>query len=181
MLYYKSDCDGDPRLVRMQGLAIADHPLGPFKKHPLNPVINSGHETTLFPFRDGIAALVTRDGNEHNTIQFAKDGVNFEIVSLVELMPAAAGPFIPDAFTNTADGRGITWGLSHFTNVTTWDTNHAALARFDCDLSLDVHDSDMKHHHVYHRPEVYYRQGLNQKQRQRLMDATSTLRNCEGR
>jgi len=37
-LYYKSDCDGDPRLVRMQGLAIADHPLGPFKKHPLNPV-----------------------------------------------------------------------------------------------------------------------------------------------
>ena len=24
-LYYKSDCDGDPRLVRMQGLAIADN------------------------------------------------------------------------------------------------------------------------------------------------------------
>ena len=27
-LYYKSDFDGDPLLVRMQGLAIADHPLG---------------------------------------------------------------------------------------------------------------------------------------------------------
>ena len=64
-LYYKSDFDGDPCLVRMQGLAIADNPLGPFKKHPLNPVINSGHETTLFPFKEGIAALVTRDGNEH--------------------------------------------------------------------------------------------------------------------
>ena len=42
-LYYKADADGDPRLVRMQGLAIADNPLGPFEKHPLNPIINSGH------------------------------------------------------------------------------------------------------------------------------------------
>ncbi|MEM9261681.1 MAG: glycoside hydrolase, partial [Bacteroidota bacterium] len=57
-LYYKSDYDGDPQLVRMQGLAIADNPLGPFTKHPLNPVINSGHETSLFPFGTGIAALV---------------------------------------------------------------------------------------------------------------------------
>ena len=31
-LYYKSDCDGDPQLVRMQGLAIADHPLGPVQE-----------------------------------------------------------------------------------------------------------------------------------------------------
>ncbi|RMG03916.1 MAG: glycoside hydrolase, partial [Planctomycetota bacterium] len=43
-LYYKSDFDGDPRLVRMHGLAIADDPLGPFHKHPLNPIMNSGHE-----------------------------------------------------------------------------------------------------------------------------------------
>ncbi|MCP4612203.1 MAG: family 43 glycosylhydrolase [Planctomycetes bacterium] len=167
-LYYKSDCDGDPRLIRMQGLAIADHPLGPFKKHPLNPVINSGHETTLFPFKGGIAALVIRDGNEHNTVQFAKDGMNFEIASIVELMPAAAGPFIPDAFTDTKDGRGITWGLSHFTNVTTWDRNHAALVRFDCDLSRDLNDPEMKRHHIYHRPEVYYKQGLSAKQRRRI-------------
>jgi len=169
-LYYKSDCDGDPRLVRMQGLAIANHPLGPFRKHPLNPVINSGHETTLFLFKDGIVALVIRDGNEHNTVQFAKDGVNFEIASIVELMPAAAGPFVPDAFTDTKNGRGITWGLSHFTNVTTWDKNHAALARFDCDLSLDLDDPQMKRHHVYHKPEVYYRQGLTPRQRKRVME-----------
>ncbi|RME69520.1 MAG: glycoside hydrolase, partial [Verrucomicrobia bacterium] len=53
-LYYKVDFDKRPHLnpskVRMHGLAIADDPLGPFRKHPLNPVMNSGHETTLFPF-----------------------------------------------------------------------------------------------------------------------------------
>lgn len=175
-LYYKSDCDGDPRLVRMQGLAIADDPLGPFKKHPLNPVINSGHETTLFPFKGGMAALVHGDGNEHNTIQFAKDGVNFEIASIVELMPIAGGPFIPDAFTNPQDGRGITWGLSHFTNYMGWSQNHAILTRFDCDLSQDLHDPDMKRHRPHVRPDQYFKQGLNQKQRRRIFEANREIR-----
>lgn len=174
-LYYKSDFDGDPRLIRMQGLAIADHPLGPFEKHPLNPVINSGHETTLFPFQDGIAAFVIKDGNEHNTIQFAKDGVNFEIASFVEMMPVAGGPFIPDAFTNTKNGRGITWGISHFTNVTNWDTNHAVLTRFDCDLSQDIHDPEMKTHHVYFKPEIFYQQHLSQTQRKRIHEENHNL------
>ncbi len=169
-LYYKSDFDGDPRLVRMQGLAMADHPLGPFKKHPLNPVINSGHETTLFPFKEGIAALVIRDGNEHFTVQYAEDGVNFHIASITSLMPNAAGPFIPDAFTNTKNGRGITWGLSHFTNATTWSQNHSILARFDCDLSLDLHDPIMKQASDHYRPEIYFQQGLTPKQRKRIMD-----------
>lgn len=169
-LYYKSDFDGDPRLIRMQGLAIADHPLGPFEKHPLNPVINSGHETTLFPFQEGIAAFVIKDGNEHNTIQFAKDGVNFEIASFVEMMPVAGGPFIPDAFANTKNGRGITWGISHFTNVTNWNTNHAVLTRFDCDLSLDIHDPEIKTHHVYFKPEIFYQLKLSNTQRARILE-----------
>ena len=66
---------------------MADNPLGPFEKHPLNPVISSGHETSLFPFKEGIAALVYKDGPEHNTIQYAEDGVNFSIASITELMP----------------------------------------------------------------------------------------------
>ncbi|EIJ40771.1 beta-fructosidase, levanase/invertase [Galbibacter orientalis DSM 19592] len=174
-LYYKSDFDGKPELIRMQGLATADNPFGPFTKNNLNPVLTSGHETTLFPFKEGIAALSIRDGNEHNTIQYAKDGVNFEIASIVELMPAAAGPYIPDAFTNTKSGRGITWGISHFTNATTWDKNHAILARFDCDLSLDLNDVDMKKHHVYHRPEVYFKQGLNERQKERITTENDKL------
>lgn len=176
-LYYKSDFQGKPNLVRMQGLATAENPLGPFTKNPLNPVLASGHETTLFPFKQGIAALTIRDGNEHNTIQFAKDGVNFEIAALVELMPAAAGPFIADAFTNTKDGRGITWGLSHFTNATVWSENHAILARFDCDLSQDIDDQRMKKHHVYHRPEEYFKQGLTKAQRERIEEDNKKVLN----
>lgn len=175
-LYYKSDCDGDPKLVRMQGLATADDPLGPFTKCPLNPVINSGHETTLFPFKEGIAALVIKDGNEHHTIQYAKDGINFEIASIVSLMPTAGGPFIPDAFTNTKYGRGITWGISHLTTVTDWKTNHAILLRFDCDLSLDVDDQDMKNHESYYKPDFYYKHGLNQKQRARIKEENEKLK-----
>lgn len=176
-LYYKSDYDGDPRLVRMQGLATADNPLGPFTKCALNPLINAGHETTLFPFKTGIAALVTRDGNEHFTIQYAEDGVNFEIKSIVELMPMAAGPYVPDAFTDTKDGKGITWGVSHFTNYTgDWSKNHGILARFDCDLSREIDDPGMKRHSVYHPVEVYFRQGLNNKQKERIQKENEKLK-----
>jgi len=155
----------------MQGLAIADNPLGPFKKHPLNPVMASGHETTLFPFKEGIAAFTIRDGNEHNTIQYAKDGINFNIASITEFMPNAAGPYIPDAFTNTKNGRGITWGISHFTNVSDWKTNHAILTRFDCDLSLDIHDPDMKKNYVYLKPEFFYKLGLSKTQLKRIKES----------
>ena len=116
-LYYKSEMNDKPEPVRWAGLAIADNSLGPFEKCPLNPVLNSGHETGLFPFKEGIAALVIRYGNEHNTIQFAPDGINFEVASSVSLMPIAPGPYVADAFTDTNDGRGITWGLCHFTGV----------------------------------------------------------------
>ncbi|SMP42625.1 Glycosyl hydrolases family 43 [Neorhodopirellula lusitana] len=174
-LYYKSDFDGDPRLIRMQGLATADNPLGPFTKSPLNPVINSGHETTMFPFQEGIAALVIRDGNEHSTVQYAKDGVNFNIASISLMMPNAAGPYIPDAFTDTKDGRGISWGISHFTNATTWAQNHAILARFDCDLSQDVDDPQMKRTGLYLRPEVHFQQGLGGAQRKRVDEANRAV------
>ena len=170
-LYYKSDFNEKNDLIRMQGLAISDNPLGPFKKCDVNPVITSGHETTLFPFKGGIAALVIRDGNEHNTIQFAPDGINFDIAAITELMPNAGGPFIADAFTNTKDGRGITWGISHFTNYTKWEENHSILVRFDCDLSQDLNDPAMKNNHIYHRPEVYFKQGLNATQLKRIKEA----------
>lgn len=167
-LYYKSDSGKKGDWVRMQGLATADNPLGPFTKYVQNPVINSGHETTLFPFKEGIAALVIRDGNEHNTVQFAKDGINFDIASITTLMPNAGGPFIPDAFTDTKDGRGITWGISHFTSVSTRETNHSILTRFDCDLSLDLDDKSMKRAHINYKPEHYFKHGLNGKQRKRI-------------
>ncbi len=147
--------------IRLQGLAIADDPLGPFEKCPLNPVLNSGHETGLFPFKEGIAALAIRHGNEHNTIQFAPDGINFEIASTVSLMPIAPGPYVPDAFTNTDNGRGITWGLCHFTGV----GKHSILARFDCDLSQDHDAPNMRQTEHWWPPEYYYKSGLGEAMR----------------
>ena len=167
-LYYKSEANGKPRPVRFQGLAIADDPLGPFHKHPLNPVLNSGHETALFPFKEGIAALAIRHGNEHNTIQYAADGVNFEVAASVSLMPIAAGPYVPDAFTNTSYGRGVTWGLSHFTTAGTREKKYSILARFDCDLSLDNDNVWMKEPEHFWPPEFYFHSRVNPAFRQEL-------------
>ena len=175
-LYYKSDFDAKP-LVRMQGLAIADDPLGPFVKHPLNPIINSGHETGIFPFKKGVAALVYKDGPEHNTIQYAEDWVNFEIVSITELMPYAASFFMPDASLDNGDGRGVTWGMAHFLNCNRKEKGRlcSKLVRFDCDLSLDVHDPAMKEPRVDYAPEVYYQHGLSPQQKERIAAENAKL------
>ena len=180
-LYYKSDFDTNRGCVRMQGLATADDPRGPFTKHPLNPVLNSGHETTLFPFREGIAALAIRDGNEHFTIQYAADGVNFDVAAISELLPVAAGPYVPDAFTDTGDGRGITWGLCH--NISagklgTAGNQCSVLMRFDCSLSRDHRDPELKKHCHYPTPDVYYRFGLTAEQRKRIGEACRAAANA---
>ncbi|WP_341227904.1 hypothetical protein [uncultured Arcticibacterium sp.] len=129
----------------------------------------------MFPFKDGIAALVIRDGNEHNTIQYAPDGVNFKIAAISEFLPTAAGPYIPDAFTNTKNGQGITWGISHLTNVTTWENNHSILLKFDCDLSQKLDDPEMKRAHNYFKPEFYYKMGLSKKQKERIEKENNSL------
>lgn len=164
-LYYKSDMNVRPQSIRAQGLAIADDPLGPFEKCALNPVLNSGHETGLFPFKEGIAALAIRHGNEHNTIQYAEDGINFEVASSVSLMPAAPGPYVPDAFTDTKDGQGITWGLCHFTGVGVRPDRHSILARFDCDLRQHADDRGMRDTEHYWPPEFYFHSGLGKEDR----------------
>lgn len=171
-LYYKSAFNRPHNKWVAGGLAIANDPLGPFEKHRLNPVLNSGHEVALFPFKKGVAALVIVDGTEHSTIQYAEDWVNFEIAATSVLMPVAAGPSVPDAFTNTTDGRGITWGLSHFINAGKKPTQHSILARFDCDLSQDLHDPVMKKTRPWLSPEVYFGQGISKQQRQRIKDSS---------
>ncbi len=149
-LYYKSDVwlqdargesvaqvrhDGSNArdIHRMHGVAIAAQPEGPFTKSPLNPITNSGHETTLFPYREGIAALIIKDGPEKNTVQYAPDGLNFSVQAHIVQPPVAGGPFCADAFTDTGDGRGITWGLCHIVG-----SGNGFLLRFDCDLSRDI-------------------------------------------
>ncbi|AWV99283.1 glycoside hydrolase family 117 protein [Arcticibacterium luteifluviistationis] len=168
-MYYKAAYNKWPKIrdkyAVAHGLVTADNPLGPFIKHPLNPVLTSGHETTYFPFKGGVAALAIKDGNERETMQYSEDGVNFKIASVLSLTPTAAAPFTPDAFTNTKDGRGVTWGLCHFINAGEQGKQHSIIARFDCDLSLDDNDPFFKNTGVWHKPEVFFNQGMGSHQR----------------
>lgn len=157
-LYYKGSpiktTQKELKIIRAQGLAIASDPYGPFEKHPLNPVINSGHETCMFPFKNGVAAIVSLDGPEKNTIQFAEDGVNFRPVSHIQMPPIAPGPFVKDAFADNADGKGITWGLMHV-NIDEPSNFYTKLMRFDCDLSLEVDWQKFKQNNLRHNEAVY--------------------------
>ncbi|MFI3333467.1 MAG: family 43 glycosylhydrolase [Rikenellaceae bacterium] len=177
-LYYKSDFNDDKFTTRMQGLAIADNPLGPFEKHPLNPVINSGHETGIFPFGKGVAVLVYKDGPEHNTIQYAEDWVNFEVVAISELFPYAASFYIPNEGQEDPNAVGVTWGMAHFINYKSdWGCQASKLVRFDCDLSTEVNDPKMKQHRVQYDPQVYYDQKLTPEQLDRINAETERIRN----
>ncbi len=167
-LYYKSDFNR-PNTVRSQSLAIADNPFGPFTKCEVNPVISSGHETEYFRFKEGIAAILFGDGHEHNTIQYSEDGINFKIASITSLVPEAGGLYDPDAFTNTEYARGITWGLSHILNFMPGKM-YTRLIRFDCDLSLDLHDPELKQNYVRNTYEEHLRHRLSPKQRERIMN-----------
>ena len=160
-IYYKGAFNRPNPVWVALGLATSENPLGPFKKHPLNPVINSGHELCFFPFKEGVAAFSITDGNEHFTVQYAKDWVNFKVASITEMMPLGGNGFIPDAFADNGNGRGITWGICFFRHT----ENCAYLARFDCDLSLDFHDPEMKRNQYPIDPDYYFSKGLTEKQR----------------
>ena len=166
-LYYKSDYNGQPNLIRSQGLAIADNPFGPFEKHPKNPIISSGHETQMFRFKEGIASMLAKDGHENNTIQYSPDGVNFHVASICNFMPIASGVYDPDAFTGVEYAKGITWGISHY-NI--WgDNRHSIMLRFDCDLNIEVNDPLMKQTNPSHTLEELYSRGLKPKQKERIL------------
>jgi len=126
------------------GLAISKFPEGPFKKHPLNPVSASGHEALVWPYKEGVATMITANGPEKNTIQWAKDGVNFEVKSHIVLPPDAAGLFCKDKYTNTKNGLGFTWGISHVPQSKSKPWAH--LIKFKCDLSQEIDD-------LYHKTE----------------------------
>lgn len=117
-LYYKGERMGEKntaggREIRW-GVAIADKPEGPYVKSPYNPITQSGHEICIWPYKEGIAMLSTDDGPERQTIQYAEDGINFEIRSYVSahLLPKAKG--LVKAFDNDAyPTAALQWGLHH--------------------------------------------------------------------
>lgn len=114
-LYFKGEGIGHSNMDSKWGVAIADDPLGPYQKSPLNPITNSGHEVMVWNYAGGVGALLTRCGPEKNTIQFAADGINFQVQSAIISPPQAAGALRIDESQNTAPLAGLSWGLSHVT------------------------------------------------------------------
>ncbi len=162
LIYYKGAPieRGFDIVLRMQGVSFADDPLGPFIASSSNPVINSGHETCAFPWKDGVGILVALDGPEKNTIQWSPDGENFEIQSMIQVPPIAPGPYCPTAFTDDGNGRGFTWGLCHINIDGGGAVKESILARFDCDLSLDVDIQALKRNNLRFRQETYLQRGI---------------------
>ncbi len=119
-LYYKGEQMGEAitfggRQIR-HGVAIADDPKGPYVKSPYNPISNSGHEICVWPYGDGIASLITTDGPEKNTIQWAPDGINFEIMSVIPGVNAHAIGLNRTADTEKEPTEILRWGLTHVYN-----------------------------------------------------------------
>ncbi|WP_109674615.1 glycoside hydrolase family 117 protein [Dyadobacter jejuensis] len=128
-LYYKGEQMGEQitfggRQIR-HGVAIADNPLGPYVKSPYNPISNSGHEICVWPYGGGIAALITTDGPEKNTIQWAPDGINFEIKASIKDAPHAIG-LNRSADTEKEPTEILRWGLTHIYN----NANYQSIMRF---------------------------------------------------
>ena len=129
-LYYKGEQMGEEitwggRQIR-HGVAIADNPLGPYVKSPYNPISNSGHEICVWPYNGGVVSLITTDGPERNTIQYAKDGVNFEIMAAIKGAPHAIG-LNRELTSEENPVQILEWGLTHMYN--SW--HEQSIMRFD--------------------------------------------------
>ena len=114
-LYYKGEGIGHLNLDSKWGVAVAADPFGPYFKSPLNPLTNSGHEVMVWPYAGGVAGLLTRCGPEKNTIQFAPDGLNFEIKASISEPPQAMGALRVSQSENHEPLASLQWGLSHIT------------------------------------------------------------------
>ncbi len=132
-LYYKGEQMGEEilfggRQIR-HGVAVADNPKGPYVKSKYNPISNSGHEICVWPVDGGIASLITTDGPERNTFQWAADGINFEIRGAVKgaNMPHAIGLNRTIEVGGDNPTKIFDWGLSHVYN--SW--HEQSIMRFD--------------------------------------------------
>jgi hypothetical protein len=125
-LYYKGETMGEEmnmggREIK-HGVAIADNVLGPYIKSEYNPISNSGHEVAVWHQNGGIASLITTDGPEKNTIQWAEDGINFHIKSHIKGAPEALGIFRGED-EGTLPNPGLNWGVCHKYDAS-WNWNY---------------------------------------------------------
>ncbi|WP_370978471.1 glycoside hydrolase family 117 protein [Agaribacterium sp. ZY112] len=129
-LYYKGERMGEKitfggREIR-HGVATSDSPFGPFVKSKYNPISNSGHEVVIWHYNGGIGSLITTDGPERNTVQWAQDGINFEILAAIRKAPHAMG-LVRKNDNSSEPFKIFDWGLTHGYK----DWNEQTIRRFD--------------------------------------------------
>ncbi|WP_298531025.1 glycosyl hydrolase [uncultured Algibacter sp.] len=135
-LYYKGERMGERntaggREIRW-GVAIADNITGPYVKSEYNPITHSGHELCVWKYMDGIAMVSSADGPERQTIQYAPDGINFEIMSYVNQVPSAMG-LVTTLDNDKHPTEALSWGLQHLSKNypgKPWWAGDQYLARF---------------------------------------------------
>jgi hypothetical protein len=135
-LYYKGERMGERitcggREIRW-GMAIADQPEGPYVKSEYNPITHSGHELCVWKYKGGIAMVSSWDGPERQTIQYAPDGINFEIKSYINWVPTAIG-LVTTLDNDKHPTEALKWGLHHLTHHDPgepWWTGYNYLSRF---------------------------------------------------
>ena len=90
------------------GVANSEKITGPFKRPQAEPVCDANwHTGCVWPHRDGVAGIV-----DWKCLAYSSDGLHFRLGAKIGGI-CDAGVFCPDAFDDTQNGRGITWGLSH--------------------------------------------------------------------
>lgn len=133
-LYYKGERMGEERFYGQReirwGVAIADHPEGPYIKSEYNPITTSGHEVCVWHYKGGIALIHTADGPESHTIQWAPDGINFELMGSLSNRPVALGLYRTEN-PDKEPLEGIRWGLCHTRGGLNWRTGWNYIKRFD--------------------------------------------------
>ena len=129
-LYYKGRQLGKRPTETKMGLAIADHPQGPYKKYAGNPVIPGNHEVLVWPEGKGVAAMIGTTGpiDLIRTIRYSEDGYHFSKTLDVVNVPYAAGAYRPEAFTDSGKGTLPSWGIQ----IGTKKGSLPFLERFDC-------------------------------------------------
>ncbi len=124
-LYYKGRQQGRSPGETKMGVAIADHPTGPYVKHGEPTPLHPGHEVMVWPHGKGVASLATAAGPRR--VYFASDGLAFEVRHPVANPPRAPGAFRNDRFDETAPREGLQWGIGHASQE-----GDLYLVRFDC-------------------------------------------------
>ncbi|AWW32717.1 xylosidase [Echinicola strongylocentroti] len=109
-MYYKGRCFADgkegPRRTKM-GVAMADHPTGPFEKHH-EPILDESHEVLIWLEDGGVASLASISAS----IYMAPDGLHFSnLYSNLENIPKAPGLYRPHLEEGNSSEEIPGWGI----------------------------------------------------------------------